>query len=292
MKNWFSFDLLAGFLGAVAVFCFVPLVVEYRDLHCHSGQEGGHNAPTAENLKPVPEPEKSAHGNEEIGKHGEPKPALKISCGALGLPAAMVAFMDDHEGFFVGIFTFFLVVSTALLWRSTEKLWRAGEKQATTIQRAFVFLSTIEAHVINANVHIMPKWENSGSTAANPAKSYGNWKTFIGPPPANYDWPDLDQTANPLPRRTGGDAFHMGPRSTKYSQSCEVPIAFIEEVRARRQRLFVWGWIEYEDAFADTPSHRTEFCNEVIVTGMGKDDSGATTAALTFPTYGPYNTAT
>jgi hypothetical protein len=30
---------------------------------------------------------------------------MEIACGALGLPAATVAFMDDHEGFFIGVFT-------------------------------------------------------------------------------------------------------------------------------------------------------------------------------------------
>jgi hypothetical protein len=57
-------------------------------------------------------------------------------------------------------------------------------------------------------------------------------------------------------------------------------------------RLFIWGWAEYSDVFKDTSLHRTEFCREVLITSMGKDEAtGKTSAAVRFVFYGPYNTA-
>jgi hypothetical protein len=57
-------------------------------------------------------------------------------------------------------------------------------------------------------------------------------------------------------------------------------------------RLFVWGWAEYRDVFDGIPLHRTEFCNEVIVTEMGREEAtGKVTFAVRFSIYGPHNSA-
>lgn len=146
--------------------------------------------------------------------------------------------------------------------------------------------------MLNDAVRFMPQWENSGSTSANPAQNAANWKTFTGAPPADYRWPDLDENGNELAAGSRGDAFYMGPRSTKYSFNCDVPLWLMEEVRAGRRRLFLWGWIEYGVAFGGITPRRTEFCNEVVVTDLGRDAQGRVIVAMAFTTFGPYNTAT
>jgi hypothetical protein len=70
-------------------------------------------------------------GNDKVGKHQKAEPSF--ACGIVGFPAALAAFMDAHEGFFVGSFTLLLVISTTLLWRSTADLHHAGERQSEAI---------------------------------------------------------------------------------------------------------------------------------------------------------------
>ncbi len=97
----------------------------------------------------------------------------------------------------VAFFTLVLAVSTTALFcigivqigflisanKSATRAATAAEDSAKTskealisVQRAFVSISTFENVVINQDFHIQTKWENSGSTAANPFRNYVNWK--------------------------------------------------------------------------------------------------------------------
>ncbi|MCX7364015.1 MAG: hypothetical protein NTV97_19530 [Alphaproteobacteria bacterium] len=122
-------DLLTGFLAAFAVFCFVMAAADFQSSYCGHQSNDQHqaSAPAQPNATGGTLSGQNADQKEQ-GKHAKPKPSL--ACGVLGFPGAVVAFMDHHEGFFVGGFTFFLFLSTTLLWRSTERLWEAGERQA------------------------------------------------------------------------------------------------------------------------------------------------------------------
>ncbi len=48
--------------------------------------------------------------------------------------------------------------------------------------------------------------------------------------------------------------------------------------------MFIWGWADYDDVFAGTPRHRTEFCFRVEVIA-GSDGQ----ALVTFPIYSQFN---
>lgn len=217
-----------------------------------------------------------------------------------------------------------LAVSTLGLWIAT---WRSGVKQGRdtrrslaigsktadaaqrsaeaaqgsvnisrqaliTVERAFVFIRTFEVHVLNDNVIIMPKWENSGSTPANDKVNWVNWKAFAGePPPGFYNF-DLDISGQPINGRSMALIGFIAPHATQYAEMSTIPIACIEEVKAGTLRLFVWGWIEYPDVFDEISAHRTEFCSEVIATGISRNETTReTTVALQFAHYGPYNTS-
>lgn len=47
----------------------------------------------------------------------------------------------------------------------------------------------------------------------------------------------------------------------------------IEAVTQNKKRLFLWGWVEYDDIFEGTPRHRVDYCFEIKITGEAK--SGA-----------------
>src|SRR5207253_2425613 len=95
--------------------------------------------------------------------------------------------------------TGFIAWFTLILKRATDKLWDAGERQIrlteralTSTERAFIYVDTIEAHVINQYLRVMPKWGNSGTTATKRMVNYINWKIFGSDGPASdFDYPDF-----------------------------------------------------------------------------------------------------
>jgi hypothetical protein len=202
---------------------------------------------------------------------------------------------DHITDWLVATFSGLLVLATVALFISAEKSADAARQSADIArqalvgtQRAFVFLKQFEVVPINQEIRILPQWENSGSTPTTNARSYVNWKTFVGDPPPNYSWPDLDANGNPLTTPASPQLFFVAPKGTKYAHTLIIPNHTMDAVRDKTERLFVWGWINYEDEFGQ--DHRTEFCNEVIVTSISVQQ-GQVTVAASFADYGPHNTA-
>ena len=213
----------------------------------------------------------------------------------------------------INLFTLVLAIATIVLvivaifqsWiliganRTAQRAAAAAEdgtkisKEALiSVQRAFVFIKLFKSHVVNNEFLIMPMWENSGSTVANSLKNWVNFKVFSGEPPNNYDYPDLDRNGQLIPGQGEGLSTFIGPHATQYADTLAIPLPIMEEVRAGKLRLFIWGWAEYRDVFDGVSLHRTEFCNEVIVTEMGRDEvTGKAASAMRFSIYGPHNSA-
>lgn len=162
---------------------------------------------------------------------------------------------------------------------------------SNSINRPFIFINSFESHIINTQLCIMPKWENSGNTPAVNLRNYVNWVVFRDEPPADYGWPDLDKDGNPISGPGDGITTFIGPKATQYADRLNIPLQQMEKVQNRDLRLFVWGWVEYDDILDTAPRHRTEFCNEVIVTHLETDNHGKASIAMQFPQFGALNTA-
>jgi hypothetical protein len=194
--------------------------------------------------------------------------------------------------FMLAIFTFLLTISTVLLYISSEKVANTSKDALLSVQRAFIFVDSIQAFVLNDSFVIIPSWINSGSTPENPFTNWANWKVFSAELPADFDYPDVDKNGQPITGGAKGPIMFMGPHARQGTEPLKVPIPVMDEVRAGKLRLFIYGWAEYRDAFQGTSGHRTEFCNEISVTDMGKDNTtGKTTVAIITNIYGPRNTA-
>jgi hypothetical protein len=50
-----------------------------------------------------------------------------------------------------------------------------------------------------------------------------------------------------------------------------VQLEQMDNILAGTQYLYVWGWAEYDDVFAGTSRHRTEFCFRWTVGGNVRD---------------------
>jgi hypothetical protein len=200
----------------------------------------------------------------------------------------------------VSFFTFVLAIFTGILAVVSILqgvfLYRAdgfNRDSLTSVQRAFLFIKTIETHVVNEFIIIMPLWENSGATPAEEQRMCTSCCWFLPDqiPQDFYVFDFVDGKLVPSDRARADIAF-IGPRTTQYAAHLPVPLAVLEETRLGHMRLFVWGWTEYKDTFPKTPTHRTEFCSEMIVIAdMTIVPSEGRKIALRFTNFGPYNRA-
>jgi hypothetical protein len=217
------------------------------------------------------------------------------------------------------ISSIFIAVFTLTLWIATDRLWRisliharhmersvgtaratagaakqsadTSERALISTQRAFVFLQTFNVYVVGNEIRVMPLWENSGVTPANPFRNYVNWKPFKGPPPTDFAFPDLDPDGNPLPGRGQGDTFFIGPKATMFADIVRIPIDIMEEMRAGHLRMFIWGWAEYNDIFSGEKIHTSKFCREMVITDTTREGEKLTSVAAGFRVYGKYNSS-
>jgi hypothetical protein len=215
-----------------------------------------------------------------------------------------VSFVEIHEPFItaissavLGLFTIALFGATVALYNSSEKVAEATRQSADisnrtliTTQRAFVFIDNIEFYIVGQEFRLLPKWVNSGTTPANPMTNWANWKTFTGEPPTDFSYPDLDATGQPISGGGKGIKFFIGPKGGTYAPTLNIPRHVMETIRSGEQRLFIWGWGDYKDVFEGSPLRRTEFCFEVFVKTLDSVNDKVT-AAISFPLYGPHNSA-
>jgi hypothetical protein len=213
----------------------------------------------------------------------------------------------------LAVATVFLTVATAGLWhyaaeqaedmkssiREAQRAANAAEQAAVVAkqtlessERPFVFVKSIGAVVVGDRVRIHATFENSGSSPTRNTRSRAMWKLFPTEPPSDYAYPDLDANGQVDLTKENKPAF-VGPKGTTLSAKIEIPLSSIELVVRKAGRIFIWGWIEYDDLIPSSPRHRTEFCNEVEIQGLGPDvkDPATVTAALSFPLYGRFNTS-
>ena len=90
--------------------------------------------------------------------------------------------------------------------------------------------------------------KNGGMTPAVNATINMSHRRFDGPMPADFDFPDSNNSANAL----------LGPQVPSHTPTITIPAAEIEAQAGGVH--YLWGWIEYDDIFRDTFRHRTEFC--------------------------------
>lgn len=121
-------------------------------------------------------------------------------------------------------------------------------------------------------------WKNTGNTPTkflrmNFTRQY---RVAAGPLPMNDGFVDGDD----FPAR----AF-LGPGNTRASSKLIIPEEVVELIKMDQAHAYLWGWVDYNDIFGNTPRDRTEFCVEIIVVG---DPSNAD-CNFAYMSYGPFN---
>ena len=187
--------------------------------------------------------------------------------------------------FWTATFTGTLTIFTLLLWYATMRGARDARRGTLEIERAFVFMSRIDLIVeLDASTaelkayKFAPVWRNSGRTPTKRLLSHVSIQRFEHGVPEDFDFPDhwdSDDRANPV--------FLVGPQSEALAYPVSRPLADLQAVRDGTMRVLMWGWCEYNDSFDGTARHRTEFCNEIKITGAVTDHTKTTFNFYTFP---------
>ena len=124
------------------------------------------------------------------------------------------------------------------------------------------------------NFDVVIVWENCGATPARRCRSRINSNFFKNAIPKDFDYADSE----------GDDLVtelsYIGPGQIIQS-SARVSVVDAQAVARQEKSLFVWGWIEYDDIFENTPRRRTEVCIRV---GISVDCSGCLPMVI-----GPFN---
>ncbi|HXD44946.1 MAG TPA: hypothetical protein VN655_07400 [Pseudolabrys sp.] len=125
-------EIVLGALIGIVFALFVVAVGSFQAQQCEA-QRHDRNA-DSHLQKRAASQNKDDSRNEKEREDGK---GAKIVCGAIGLPSAIVGYMDRHEGFFVGSFTAFLFFATVFLWLSTRSLTEIGIEEIKLAREEF-----------------------------------------------------------------------------------------------------------------------------------------------------------
>jgi hypothetical protein len=134
---------------------------------------------------------------------------------------------------------------------------------------------------------LSPRCANITNSGRTPAKNYratANLAVFDNGIPNGFRYPDRqeDGAANSV----------LGPQAKGYIQ-VDLFVADAVAIYEKRKEALIYGWIEYDDVFPDSPRHRTELCATVEVfadpRAVPQIQSGEGIPIMTLRPYGKYN---
>lgn len=209
---------------------------------------------------------------------------LRVACGlhvANGYRDALTAF----SGLAVAAFTATLWWATLGMLRASRSQLEAIRKQGTfaeralvSAERAFVFYDKVD---LTAALHpngsvsawtIVPGWKNSGTTPARHVVCHVSlhYQSGMAGLRDGFDFPEQWDIGEP-----GISMVSIPPQGTIGDSVKRIPIAELVASKQKTKRVFMYGWVEYDDVFPETPRHRTEFCVEIITCFDPRIDIGS-----------------
>jgi len=168
-----------------------------------------------------------------------------------------------------GLFIATILLFGVAIWQGWH-LKRSVDSLQTT-QRAYVSIKELIHTVKPAEGfgEIIIVLENTGETPVRKMICNFNHRCFPEDIPSGFDYPDTDP---PVYGTIG--------RKTTLDARVRMPFTAFEDARTKKQRFYIYGWIDYYDVFPNTPRHRAEFCYEVMISKDRK---------FIYKIYGTYN---
>jgi hypothetical protein len=281
-------EIVLGFGLGIIAFLFVAGVASYQTEHCGQYQQASAEGPNAK--RPIESLESGGRPDQKPTDYYKRHP---IACGIVGVPAAFVGYMDEHEGFFVGVFTGLLFAATVLLWRATNALWDAGERQIrmTRItsqqqiqemrqsnlstrraaeaairsadhiprtERAYLFLALeVESRIVAFQSGL----EDTRSYVKFGFKNHGKTPAIIEELHVmagfwGASWPAMEAAEKMVIQK--GWAVSAGETQGDYSTEFSLRMDHITRARENNGYILFWGKVVYRDVFKEL--HESGWC--------------------------------
>ncbi len=135
-----------------------------------------------------------------------------------------------------------------------------------SVQRAFVAVSPVPeiqtANTGSDQLMLFNFWmENAGATPTKKLTAHVNWiKSNKGLPlPTDFDFRDVN-----IDGSQDSTVSVIGPKNRFPLSVGPIPRDFMERLYRREVRLFVYGWVRYNDVFEKTPRHVVKFSYELV----------------------------
>jgi len=143
---------------------------------------------------------------------------------------------------------------------------RISREALQSVQRAFVSVNPVPemqtANVGGSQIMMLNfGMENSGVTPAKSTSAHVNWvKSNKGLPlPTDFNFPDAN-----IDGSQDSTVSVIGPKDRFPLTVGPIPRDFMERLYKREVRLFVYGWVRYNDVFENTPRHSLKFSYELV----------------------------
>ncbi len=159
---------------------------------------------------------------------------------------------------------FLLFLATVGIVIATWCLVTGADNNAKKELRAYVSVQSFNTiALVDTNQKVLfwrigALWANPGSTPAMSAFNHISWKLFPkGQKPDDIGFPDLWAQGQPQEIAR----MPLGAKNTLIGETVDIPIDQILAGNREGNRIYIWGWAEYNDVFGGTSErHRTEFC--------------------------------
>lgn len=143
---------------------------------------------------------------------------------------------------------------------------RISRESLQSVQRAFITVNPVPEMQTektgNSQIMFFNFWmENSGVTPTKKLSAHVNWaKSNKGLPlPPDFTFPDQN-----IDESQDSTVSVVGPKGRFPLIVGPIPKEFMEKLYNREVRLFVYGWVRYNDVFENTPLHIVKFSYELV----------------------------
>jgi hypothetical protein len=144
----------------------------------------------------------------------------------------------------------------------------ANSKNTYVIQRPFIYSSRLDmAPITNqsgiSSFNVNPAIYNGGNTAPKTLTIFVNYGNFVDAIAPDFAFPDLDSVVISTGAGAPKDFIRISPKN--------FTLAEMEAFAEKKRYLYVYGHVEYDDAFVASPHHVTMFCYELTGIRGGPD---------------------
>lgn len=193
--------------------------------------------------------------------------------------------------FTYALISLFILLAIRSQSESMQEANRISRENLVAVQRAFVFVRSFEvvrvfddATAKLTGYHIMPMWENSGTTPTKNVRDHVSYWLDSQTLPNDFDFPDRGDMDK--------GRFVLGPKHTiGGGRPIFLTLAQMKDIQAGKLHFYIWGWARYHDVFSGTEEHITEFCREIVGV-RGNPEDVSSNLVFQIRVYRTHNTAT